>query len=31
MAVASRWFGGTEDFELLEVAAGEVGDRLHLH
>jgi hypothetical protein len=27
----ARWFGGTADFELVEAAAGEVGDRLHLH
>jgi hypothetical protein len=27
----ARWFGSTEDFELLEAAAGEVGGRLHLH
>jgi hypothetical protein len=27
----ARWFGGTEDFELVEAAAGMVGDRLHLH
>ncbi len=26
----ARWFGDTEDFELIEVAAGEVGGRLHL-
>jgi hypothetical protein len=26
-----RWFGGTEDFELVEAAVGEVGGRLHLH
>ena len=25
-----RWFGDTQDFELVEAAAGEVGDRLHL-
>jgi hypothetical protein len=29
--VFGRWFGGTEDFELVEAAAGEVGGRLHLH
>jgi hypothetical protein len=32
-AIAKRfalWFGGTEDFELVEAAAGTVGDRLHL-
>jgi hypothetical protein len=27
----ARWFGGTEDFELVDAAAGEVGGRLHLH
>ena len=27
----ARWFGGTKDFELVEAAASEVGDRLHLH
>jgi hypothetical protein len=26
-----RWFGNTEDFELVEAAVGEVGGRLHLH
>jgi hypothetical protein len=26
-----RWFGGTEDFDLVEAGAGTVGDRLHLH
>src|SRR5580658_10503363 len=26
-----RWFGDTEDFDLVEAAVGEVGDRLHLH
>jgi len=25
-----RWFGDTQDFELVEATAGEVGDRLHL-
>jgi hypothetical protein len=25
-----RWFGGTQDFELVEATVGEVGDRLHL-
>jgi hypothetical protein len=25
-----RWFGRTEDFELVEAANGEVGGRLHL-
>jgi hypothetical protein len=25
------WFGGTEDFELVEAAVGEIGGRLHLH
>jgi hypothetical protein len=29
--VFAHWFGDTEDFELVEAAAGEVGDRLHLH
>jgi hypothetical protein len=24
------WFGGTQDFELVEAAVGEVGGRLHL-
>ena len=27
----ARWFGNTEDFELVEAAVGEVGGRLHLH
>jgi RimJ/RimL family protein N-acetyltransferase len=27
----ARWFGDTEDFELMEAAVGEVGSRLHLH
>jgi hypothetical protein len=27
----SRWFGDTEDFELVEATVGEVGGRLHLH
>jgi hypothetical protein len=26
-----RWFGDTEDFELVEATVGEVGGRLHLH
>jgi hypothetical protein len=26
-----RWFGETEDFELVEATVGEVGGRLHLH
>lgn len=26
----ARWFGDTEDFELLEAIDGEVGGRLHL-
>jgi len=33
-AIADRfacWFGGTEDFELVNVTVGEVGGRLHLH
>src|SRR5579859_7105933 len=25
------WFGGTENFELVEATVGEVGGRLHLH
>ena len=25
------WFGGTEDFDLVEATVGEVGGRLHLH
>jgi hypothetical protein len=27
----ARWFGHTEDFELVEATVGEVGGRLHLH
>jgi hypothetical protein len=27
----ARWFGDTQDFELVEAAAGTLGDRLHLH
>ena len=27
----AHWFGGTEDFELVEAAAGTAGDRLHLN
>ena len=27
----ARWFGDTEEFELIEAAVGEVGGRLHLH
>jgi fermentation-respiration switch protein FrsA (DUF1100 family) len=27
----TRWFGRTEDFELIEATVGEVGGRLHLH
>ena len=27
----ARWFGNTEDFELIEATVGEVGGRLHLH
>ncbi len=27
----ARWFGGTENYELVEGAVGEVGRRLHLH
>jgi len=26
----ARWFGDTEDFELVEASVGEVGGRLHL-
>jgi hypothetical protein len=26
----AHWFGDTEDFELIESTAGEVGGRLHL-
>lgn len=26
-----RWFGDTENFELVEATVGEVGGRLHLH
>ena len=26
----TRWFGDTEDFELIEATVGEVGGRLHL-
>jgi hypothetical protein len=26
-----RWFGDTEDFDLIEATVGEVGGRLHLH
>ena len=26
----ARWFGDTENFELIETAAGDVGGRLHL-
>jgi hypothetical protein len=26
-----RWFGNTEDFDLVEAAVGEVGSRLHLN
>ncbi len=29
--VFARWFGGTEEFELVEATVGEVGGRLHLH
>jgi hypothetical protein len=28
--VFARWFGDTEDFELVEASVGEVGGRLHL-
>lgn len=27
----ARWFGDTEDFEVVEAAVGDVGGRLHLH
>jgi hypothetical protein len=27
----ARWFGDTEEFELVEATVGEVGGRLHLH
>jgi hypothetical protein len=27
----ARWFGQTEEFQLVDVAVGEVGGRLHLH
>jgi hypothetical protein len=27
----ARWFGDTEDFELVNATIGEVGGRLHLH
>jgi len=27
----ARWFGDTEDFELVEATVGKVGGRLHLH
>jgi len=26
-----RWFGSTENFELVDATVGEVGGRLHLH
>jgi hypothetical protein len=28
--VFARWFGHTEDFELIEASVGEMGGRLHL-
>jgi hypothetical protein len=28
--VFARWFGETDDFELIEASVGEVGGRLHL-
>jgi hypothetical protein len=28
--VFARWFGDTEDFELIDASVGEVGGRLHL-
>jgi hypothetical protein len=31
VGVFARWFGDTEDFELIEATVGEVGGRLHLH
>ena len=27
----ARWFGDTEDVDLVEATVGEVGGRLHLH
>ena len=27
----ASWFGGTEDFELVEATVGEIGGRLRLH
>jgi hypothetical protein len=27
----ARWFGDTEEFQLVDAAVGEVGGRLHLH
>ena len=27
----ARWFGDTEDFELIKATVGEVGGRLYLH
>jgi hypothetical protein len=27
----ARWFGDTDDFELVEATVGEIGGRLHLH
>src|SRR3984885_2576712 len=33
-AIADRfahWFGGTQDFDLVEATVGEVSGRLHLH
>ncbi|MBV9094977.1 MAG: hypothetical protein JO132_14075 [Streptosporangiaceae bacterium] len=27
----ARWFGETQEFQLVEAAVGEVGGRLHLH
>jgi hypothetical protein len=27
----AHWFGGTENYELVEAAVSEVGRRLHLH
>jgi hypothetical protein len=31
VGVFARWFGDTEDFELIEATVGEVAGRLHLH
>jgi hypothetical protein len=29
--VFTQWFGGTDDFDLVEATVGEVGGRLRLH